>query len=194
MAIDATPNGPASNSYGTHAEANAYFADERVPLATPWVTTGQEGVLIMARRVLDSLLAPQKIRMTTNDGTIYYIVRRTWTGTRTTSTQALPWGREGMLDLNGNAIANNVIPKELKYAQFELAGLLRMEDRTLDNAILATGLTSLRAGPVSLSFKDNFVPTSQTLPDAVLNLLVPSWLTDETIEYPQTALFDVISW
>lgn len=83
------------------------------------------------------------------------------------------------------------IPQELKDAESELAGQLGNADRTLDNDVIVQGLTSVRAGSVSLSFKDTIFP--QVIPDAVFNLMPLSWLTDELYEPAQRAMFDVVS-
>lgn len=82
------------------------------------------------------------------------------------------------------------IPQALKDALSELAGQLGNADRTLDNDVVVQGLTSIRAGSVSLTFKD--IIESRVLPDAVWNLMPPSWFTDELIEPAWTAQFDVI--
>lgn len=187
--IIATPGASNANSYETHAEANTYF-DERLLLTPPWLASGEERVLIMATRVLDVTAQPGKTYITLPNGSGYYRARRTWTGTPATATQRLAWPRTGMYDRNGNAIDPGVIPQELKDAESELAGQLLRADRTLDNDVIVQGLTSLRAGPVSLSFREGIMP--QVLPDAVLNLMPPSWFTDEVISYPQNAEFEII--
>jgi hypothetical protein len=84
-----------------------------------------------------------------------------------------------------------VIPIELKWAESELAGQLKKADRTLDNDIIVQGITSLRAGSVHLSFKDNIQP--QVLPDAVVNMLPASWFEEEKVEPASPASFDVVS-
>ncbi len=72
------------------------------------------------------------------------------------------------------------IPQALKDAESELAGQLLIADTTLDNAVLYGGITSVKAGSVAVSFKEAI--QAHVLPDAVLNLMPPSWLTDELIE------------
>lgn len=189
--IIATVGGATSNSYETHSEANTYFG-ERLPLSPPWVTSGQEAALIMATRVLDSMATPH--RNLTYDRSCdcqFYVTSRQWTGTPASATQRLAWPRVGMFDRNGNAIPSNVIPRELKEAQSELAGQLLVSDTTLDNPILVQGITSVRAGSVSVSFKEAIA--RHVLPDAVLNLMPPSWLTDETVTPARPAEFDVVS-
>jgi len=96
-----------------------------------------------------------------------------------------------MLDRNGNAIGSGIIPQELKDATAELAGHLAKGDRTIDSDVVIQGITSIKAGSVSLSFKDSFDAT-KVIPDVVLSLLIPSWLTDELIEGANRAMFDVI--
>jgi hypothetical protein len=170
--IIATAGGATSNSYETLAEASTYF-DERLPLPTPWIASGDTSIraLIMATRVLDAMAQPYKTFMP-GEGA-YFIQRKKWTGAPATTTQRLAWPRTGMYDSNGNLIASDVIPQALKDAESELAGQL-----------------IIKAGSVSLSFKEMI--EQHVLPSAVLNLMPPSWLTDEEITYPTTALFEVI--
>ena len=191
--LDATVGGVAANSYETLDEANTYF-DERLALSPPWVTSGNTSVraLIMATRNIEQYGQPMK-RLVPRSGSqpAYYVVSRQWTGQPASATQRLAWPRIGMFDNNGNAIASTVIPQELKDAESEFAGQLLKADRTLDNDVIVQGLTSLKVGSVSLAFKDTIFP--QVVPDAVLNLLVPSWLTDELYVPANVAQFDVVS-
>lgn len=192
-AVDATVGGVASNSYATLAEVNTYFGD-RLPLAPPWVASGDAAAqtMFMATRNLEQF--GQSIRLLVPAGggiAAYYRTARHWTGAPATTTQKLSWPRTGMLDNNGNAIPSNVIPQELKDAEAEFAGQLLKSDVTLNNDVIVQGLTSVRAGSVSLTFKDQIF--KQTIPDAVLDLLLPGWLTDELIEPAVAAQFDIIS-
>jgi hypothetical protein len=186
--IDATIGGANANSYETTVEAQVYF-DSRLTV-DGWENGDQDMLLIMATRTLNALLMPHKELFWKGD-VAYYRVRRTWTGTPASTTQALAWPRVGMYDMNGNAIPSNVIPQALKDAESELAGQLGNSDRTLDNDVMVQGLTSVRAGSVSLSFKD-FIET-HVIPDAVWNLMPASWFTDETIIPAIQAQFDVIA-
>lgn len=193
LVIDATVGGANSNSFETLAEAVTYF-ESRLALAG-WDaadTAGKNVLLAMATRTLSALAQPFKTLIPPQNGSpAYFRVRRQWTGLPATPTQKLPWPRVGMYDMNGNAIPSNVIPQELKDAESELAGQLGSEDRTLDNAVIVQGLTSIKAGSVALGFKDNIVP--QVIPDAVYNLMPQSWLTDELYVLAEEALFEVIS-
>lgn len=186
--IDASVGGVASNSYETHAEANLYF-EERPPISPPWVASGQEVYLIHGTRTLDALAQPFRTFFPGNPP--YYRVRRQWTGAPATTTQRLAWPRTGMYDRNGNLIPSNVIPQDLKDALSELAGALKKGDRTLDNDVIVQGLTSVRAGSVALSFKNDIIP--QVIPDMVYNLMPQSWLTNELYEPANQAEFGVVS-
>lgn len=189
--IDASVGGSASNSYETLAEAATYY-DERLPLPTPWVASGDASIraLLMATRVLDAMSFPHRTLRRGCDCNFYY-TNRQWTGTPASATQRLAWPRVGMFDANGNAIPSNVIPQALKDAESELAGQLLIADTTLDNAVAVGGIKSVSAGSVSVTFKDDIA--AHVLPDAVLNLMPPSWLTDELVEPAQKAEFDVIA-
>ncbi len=82
------------------------------------------------------------------------------------------------------------MPVELKEAQSEFAGQLLMEDRTLDSDISKQKIKSISASSVAISFGDGVMP--QVIPDAVLNMMPPSWFTDEIITGAVSAEFDVI--
>lgn len=188
--IDVTVGGASSNSYATLAEANTYF-DERLPLSTPWVGSGESynRALIMAARTLNALVEAHRT-LRYRDGMSVYYTNRTWTGTPASSTQRLAWPRVGMYDRNGVAIAEAVVPQDLKEAQAELAGQLLIADTTLDNEVAIGGITSVKAGSVAVTFKENI--DAHVLPSAVLNLMPASWLTDELIEPAMPAEFDVL--
>ena len=83
------------------------------------------------------------------------------------------------------------IPQDLKDALSELAGQLGTSDRTLDNDVVVQGLTSVRAGSVSLTFKEMI--EKHVLPDMVWDLMPVSWFTDELIVPAYQAQFDVVS-
>lgn len=191
LVIDATVGGVNANSYETKAEAQIYF-DSRLPVAGWDNADSQDVLLVMATRTLDALAQPFKTFVPSQgSGGGYYRVRRRWTGLPATTTQKLAWPRIGMFDQNGNAIPPNVIPQALKDAESELAGQLGNADRTLDNDVIVQGIKDIKAGSVSVSFKDGIVP--QVIPDAVFNLMPQSWLTDEAIVPAQPAEFDVVS-
>jgi len=99
------------------------------------------------------------------------------------------------------------IPRELKNAQIELAFQLSVADLTANNSIINQGITSIKAGSVSLSFADLNAENSllvarsirelnalmAVLPDAVKYLLVPSWLLDDPEDASSsTLIFEVL--
>lgn len=189
-AIDPTPGGNTANSYGSLDEANIYFSS-RIPIDPPWGvdTDADTAALLQATRLLDAMsVARRMLRPTIPPGRFYYYTPRQWTGAIATDTQTLAWPRTGMFDRLGRAIPVDAIPNELKEAQFELAGQLRGSDRTLDNPATLLGLTSVKAGSVALTFKQSI--EAKVLPDAVINLMPPSWFTDELIEYAINAIFE----
>lgn len=182
--IVATAGAANANSYTTAAEADAYF-DARLDLDPVWVPSGETeaSLLIMATRVLDSMAVARKVlrldRRGGPQGRPYYVTSRAWTGEVATSTQALAWPRTGMTDRLGRAIPSTVVPKELKEATAELAGQLKAGDRTLDNAAVLQGISEVKAGSVQVKFAEMI--EHRVLPEAVVALLPPSWLTDEIV-------------
>lgn len=129
-----TPGATNSNSYATVAESDSYH--DTILNADVWInatTTNQERALIMATRLLDSMV--------------------TWKGIPASSDQALQWPRRGVLTqvsasgggvffrqqtiaiygglLNplGVELASDAIPQFLKDATSELARSLLTSDR-----------------------------------------------------------------
>ena len=195
VTIITTPAAPDANSYASLDDAASYF-EQRLPLPVAWVASGdlEARALLMAARYLDAMASPlTEFYPATSSMPAHYRTRPHWTGQPTTQTQRLSWPRLGMIDRNGRTIDSMEIPIDLKLAQCEFAGQLRMQDRTLDNDVITQGITSVRAGSVSVDFKDMIEPA--VWPQAVWNMLVPSWLTDDVIAYAPstTAIFEHIS-
>jgi hypothetical protein len=136
-------------------------------------TAIKESALMMATRAIDEFFS----RGVTMPGKLFGLpwakVLLLWTGAPSDPDQALCWPRTGMFTRNGAAIASNVIPTSLKNATSEFARQLIVTDRTADNDVIVQGVTSLRAGPVSLTFKEDLQFTM--IPEAVSYQLVPSW-------------------
>src|SRR5438128_1270421 len=101
MPVDATPGGPASNSFATVAEADAYHVAR---LHNPeWAAASngdKEAALEWATRVLDRL---------------------PWQGSRAGITQLLRWPRYAVYDLDGFYVSSLTIPAFLRDATAELA-------------------------------------------------------------------------
>lgn len=163
MALDTTPGGASADSYASLVEMNAYHTAHLYSEAwTAASDSDKEAGGIMMTRLLDGM-------------------PRAWTGLASTSTQALGWPRKGMLTRNGYGIANNKIPQALKNAEAEGARQLIEENLLETDSVTAKGITSLKAGPVALTFKktrDIQDALLAMIPDAVISLLVPSWLIE----------------
>ena len=177
----ATPGAANANSYTTLAEAQLYW-DIRL-FTDLWDNSAdQEAALMLATNVIDRMANPHR-KLVRMDKAWFYVTAPTWTGSIssvTGATQALAWPRDGMFDRLGRAIANTVIPKELKDATAELAGQLSGADRTLDNDVIVQGIKSVKAGSVAVEFNE-YIAT-YVIPDAVWNLMPDSWFTDELVE------------
>lgn len=193
MALIATPGTADANSYPDLAYATAYFTN-RVAMPGWENADDQEALLIMGTRSLDMILSPYREFFPPKNGQAgYYKTRVTWTGAPTVpAVQALAWPRTGMFNRNGYPIGEMIIPDDLKNAVCEYAGVLGGKDLLLDNDVAVQGITSVRAGSVSVTFADGAAMTSKMLPDAVLISLVPSWLTEEVIEGMYQMAFDVL--
>ncbi len=173
MALVTTPGAADANSYATIAEADAYHTGHLYASGWNSAASGvKEAALVMATRLLDAMPGA-------------------WTGAASSEVQALGWPRTGMLSRNGFEIGSGIIPNNLKNAEAEFARQLIGSDLTESNSIVAQGITSLSAGPVSLSFaqsQEQYLALRQKdaqnaiIPDAVRMLLVPSWLEDIRVE------------
>lgn len=180
LTLVATPGAANANSYLTLIEAEAYF-ESRSSVAAWEAADNKEALLVMATRVIDMYFAGQRVRV--DDKPPYYRVGPAWTGAPADAVQALAWPRTGMLNRNGFAILSTAIPQELKDAVAELAGALATRDLTADNKNALQGITSAKAGSVSVSFGDMAkIVITKMIPDSVMFMLVPSWYTEEYIE------------
>lgn len=191
VTLVATAGAANANSYVTEAEVDAYFS-ARLPLVPLWIDAADPTAsAAMATRLLDSLFMGRRMLRRCSDGEYVYVTSRMWKGTPATTTQRLAHPRIGLYDRNGNAVSSTSIHPDLKDATSELAGQLNIADITLDSSTITGGVTSVKAGSVAVTFRDNIEP--YVLPTAVLNLLPPSWFYEEQIEPAQRALFDVVS-
>jgi hypothetical protein len=133
----ATPGLDTSNSYATVIEADAFH--ELNYYAAAWVDIDGEvkkQLLITATRLLDE--------------------QYDWLGEAASATQALRWPRGGVLHRDGAFYLDNMtIPTFLREATAEYARMLFSKDRqqALDDA--ATGIESVTAGEVSVTFAKN---------------------------------------
>jgi hypothetical protein len=157
----ATPGAQNANSYCDRVTADAYW--DTVPSSyTTYITwqaastTDKDRSLITATRVIDE--------------------RYEWDGYPTFQYQNLDWPRQGMIARNRRDwLSDSIIPAELQYATAEFAGQLLVADRRADSDIQRLKITSIRAGPVSLSFdRLERGVINNPLPDAMM-ALIPEW-------------------
>jgi hypothetical protein len=164
-----TPGDPDANSYVTVAEANTYMGTRlladayKAGAVDKWTAASdpvKEAAVIQATTLMDASLV--------------------WTGQATYDDQALAWPRMGMSNRNGYPIPSDEIPSALKNATAEFARSLLTSDRTADNDIVRQGITSVEAGPISLTFRDDLEPDEdgyvpKVIPDIVVRLLPSTW-------------------
>lgn len=173
MAIDATPGGSTSNSYATVAEADVYMGNR--PHSSAWLdmeTADKEAALIWATSLIDATVC--------------------FTGSASSGAQALAWPRKGMVNRNGFAIADNVIPPDLKRALFEMSAKVAVTDPTQVSEAAAAGITKIKAGPVELNFADSSETEITVVPSTVTGLMPPSWLCLVDDPSLRTPIFQVL--
>lgn len=158
MALDATVGGAEANSYATNSDADDYFADRLH--ATAWTDASesdQDAALIMATRGIDALC---------------------YRGTAGSSTQALQFPRTGLKLPTGYSTTADAIPRLIKEATYEYALVLlnSAADATLEREQVTEGLKELKAGPVTLKFRDDF--DYRALPGNVRAMIPELWLCD----------------
>jgi hypothetical protein len=157
LVLDATPFSPTANSYATVAEANAYH--EAHLYATDWdaADVSQKTIaLVMATRILD-----YKVEWA------HYPTKAQSEG------QVLQWPRTGLIDLDGYGnLDDDTIPQRIKEVTAEYARQLLVSNRTADSDVETQGISSISAGPISLSFKETV--KAKVVPDAVVQM-IPTW-------------------
>lgn len=192
LTLVATAGAANANSYTTLEEALSYFEGRSAVQA--WEDAdSQEALLVMATRVIDMYFSGQRTRINSDPPT--YMIGPRWTGAPTNpAVQALAWPRSGMTNRNGYAIADTVIPTELKQAVAELAGALASKDITADNRAALQGVSSASAGSVSVSFSDaSRIAITKMIPDSVMFLLPYTWFSEEYIDGASRFGFEVIT-
>lgn len=127
MALNATIGGTASDTYGTLAEADAYFAARETG---NWdgADSHKEMALRKAATFLDN------------------VYRGKWKGIRKTKEQALDWPRAWVTDQDGYDVDSDIIPLAVKRAQFEAAKLISLGtalETSLDRAVKQEQIGSL---------------------------------------------------
>lgn len=150
MALDATPKGTSSNSYATRADADAYFADIYAPAAWSTATNANK----------DAALVKATSRLEQED---YF-------GSPTTIEQRLKWPRFGTYDSDGRLFSQDLVPRPVKEATFELADALLAGTATVADTGLE-GFESVSVGPVTV--RPRHARRSNELPENVIRILEP---------------------
>lgn len=126
----------AATSYVSETEADDYLI-QNIQVFDTWdalTTTQKEYVLSWASRYLDQ--------------------HAHWYGTKYVETSGLRWPREGVCDIDGFEIDNDVIPEQLKQATIELASYLMIED--ISRSREQDGLERLRVDVIELYFNKDY--------------------------------------
>lgn len=154
-ALVATAGSASANAYVTRAVADQYHLD-RPAAGTTWsaATSDQkDSAILWATRLMDALWE--------------------WEGVVVTETQALLFPRSGLCYRSGYTVPSTIIPTDLQHATAEFARQLLAADRAADSDVEVQGITSLRAGPVALTFKEGVY--ARPVPDAVVALIPAEW-------------------
>ena len=133
VALIATPKAPNANSYGTVAEAEAYFAGRLN--ATAWTALADEDKKARALITATSRLEQQR-----------------FDGWATTAEQALKFPRYGLTNDDFQPYDGDTIPVPLLHACFEEALALLQDETALDPSPLA-GYDDIRLGPLAVTFR-----------------------------------------
>jgi len=148
--IIATPGASDANSFATLAEANTYH--EAHVSGAAWAD-------------LDADARNRALIMATRHITAYAV----WLGAPSSSSQALPFPRTGLVNPdNGAAVSSSTIPDRLKWATAEQARLLATADRSQEQGTAVQGITAIKAGSVELEF------AKATTPGGIGQVVAPS--------------------
>jgi hypothetical protein len=169
MDLIATPGDPAANTYVTLLAAWA-FLDERLN-TEPW--TGPPDDL-----AAQALLPPRR-RAALAMATRLLDEQMEWNGQRSTTTQALAWPRQGMVDAMGVALSSLTIPVVLQRAT-ALYALALLRDTTEAIPSAAVQVKRQRLGEMDIEYFQRSVvqaPSAQRLPLEIRQLLRPFGLS-----------------
>lgn len=160
VTVIADPTDDAANSYVTVAEADAYHVARPTTTSAKWnaaTADDKAAAVVTATELLDSAIQ--------------------WTGAAVDPEQPLAWPRTGMVSRNGASIPDDEFPRDLKRATSEFARQVLAGNRLADNDVARAGITDLKVGSISLSFKEDQVASGvpAVVPDAILIMLPASW-------------------
>jgi hypothetical protein len=144
--VDAEIGSESMNSYVSIEDSDSFF--ETYPYATTWEDADEDSkarALITATRELDA--------------------RFEWDGDPVDLDQPLQWPRTGVQRVGFETLYEaDEIPEPIINATCEFARQLLESNRLADSDVETQGITSLTAGPVSLTFGS---VTAKVIPDAV---------------------------
>lgn len=164
MDLIATPGAATANSYVTLSEAQTFLQahlsteawNTLPPGSTQHLFTVQAIALMQATRLLDA-----QVR---------------WAGTRATTTQALAWPRQGVVDEDGLLLASTVVPGAIRQATTVYALALLEEAQQASTQAARTGIRAKTMGSTRIEYHESAsVPllASQRLPLTVQWLIRP---------------------
>lgn len=129
---------PNSNSLCAVAVADDYHADRGAP--AEWTASS----------------TPQKqAALRTATEFVVLEMQNRWYGTRKLETQALPFPRIELVDRDGFAVADNIVPQGAQFCVAELALKVRQGANLLPDVVSATTIkaTKIKLGPIEQSIE-----------------------------------------
>jgi hypothetical protein len=148
-AINANPGDPNANSYATLAEARAYYS-------TNYYATNSN---------LDD---DDKLTQLLETATRLLDEHFDWFGSAVSQAQALLWPRYNVRDAEGLQLLvhdDSDVPEE---RDSRVCAQLLDSDRTADDDVESKGISSLTAGPISLTFTGT---PPKVIPDSVMDMV-----------------------
>lgn len=144
-----------ANSYVSAADAVTYFTDRGKTALAATATATLQVALVLATDYIDSKFS--------------------FNGTRVLAAQTLSWPRSGAADTEeGYTVPTNVIPSVLKRAVIELAGKILEGAILLEDQDRGGMVSSLKVGPISLSYEPGASPGTTYAITGLLKGLIAS--------------------
>jgi len=151
LILDATVAGTSSNAYATYASVTEILLMD-IHKKDNWSslsTSDAEASIIMATSLLDTQID--------------------WVGTKDSEEQALRWPRDGVYNIDGESINDDIIPEFLRLGISFYGYFLSQSDRTADSD--TAGFKKLKAG--SLFMEVDKYDRRPTMPSIVWDILKP---------------------
>jgi len=146
ITIDATAGGATANSYLSESDADAILAAQGHTTWAALNTEVKKAALISATRTLEQY---------------------NYSGSPTSTTQALRWPRGGMLSRDGNEVGSSTIPADMQYAVAELAYQFQLSNRFTEAG--TEGFSRIKVASIELDIDPK---TAKALaPDYVLSFI-----------------------